>query len=148
MERVRVNVEPPVGLRGYDEKALSDATAKFTGTSTPVQQHLKDEVDVNTIVRRFGITHEMPSGREGGVYGDFSGITDYEGAVAAVEKARSGFMALPADVRERFGNDPGRLVEFAHQVPEQEFLAAFVAPQVVSAPLAPVVKDPAASAGG
>lgn len=144
MERVRVEVEPPPGLRGYDQdKILID-----TGTVTIVQQHLRDEVDVNTIVRRFGITHEMPSGREGGVYGDFSGITDYEGVVAAVEKARSGFMSLPADVRERFGNDPGRLVEFAHQVPEQEFLAAFVTPPVVAAPGAPLVNDPPSSAGG
>lgn len=94
-------------LRGYDEKAVSVGTQVHTGDRSFVQQHLREEVDVNTIVRRFGVTRSMPSGPTGGVYGDFTGILDYESAVEAVERAQAGFLALDPEVRERFQNDPG-----------------------------------------
>lgn len=100
-------------LRGYDARIVSDATAMNTGRETIVQQQFATEVDINTIVRRFGVTGERPSGDLSGVYGDFTGVNDYESAVAAVERAQKGFMALPAAVRERFRNDPGRLIDYA-----------------------------------
>lgn len=136
------------GLRGYDPKDWSERTAIVTGGVSIVQQHLKDEVDINTIVRRFGITREMPSGIDGGVYGDFSGIADYEDAVAAIKRANDGFMALPPEVRERFENDPGKLIEFVHEATEEQLrefdpvpvVPASVAPAApVVAPVAPVV---------
>lgn len=126
----------PVAM--YDAKMVSDATAHPGGGPSIVQQAFADEVDINTIVRRFGISGTMPSGVAGGVYGDFTGIWDYESAVEAVARAERGFMKLPAEVRERFGNDPGKLVAFAQSVPESEFVAA-VQP--------PVVEQPPASAG-
>lgn len=112
---------------GYDAGCLSDMTAREAGPGdvSLVQQQFGEEVDINTIVRRFGLTQEMPSGIAGGVYGDFSGITDYESAVEAIDRARSGFMKLPAEVRDRFGNDPARLIRLAHELPEAEFVRAF-----------------------
>lgn len=104
-----------------------------TGEDTLVQQHMRDEVDVNTIVRRFGVTGAMPFGREAGVYGDFTEIQDFDGAVAKVEGARSRFMTLPAEVRERFDNDPGKMIAFAQSVSEEQFrdeLGRFAAPPV------------------
>jgi len=111
-------------LRSYDAKAVSDGTALHTGSETLVQQHLKDEVDINTIVRRFGLTRDMPAGAAGGVYGDFTGISDYDGALEAIRRAREGFMVLPPEVRERFGNDPGRLIRFAQESSPEAFDAA------------------------
>lgn len=112
-------------LHDYDAKAVSDATAIDTGSVSLVQQQFGDEVDINTIVRRFGLTREMPSGVAGGVYGDFTGIEDYDGAVAAIERAHQGFLTLAPSVREQFHNDPGELIRFAQAVPEDEFMARF-----------------------
>lgn len=99
--------------RAFDAKEHSNKSAVDTGSVSLVQQHLGEEADINTIVRRFGVTGQFPVASAEGVYGDFTGITDYESAVAAVESARRGFLALPAEVRDKFGNDPGKLLEFA-----------------------------------
>lgn len=125
-------------MRAYDAAAESLKSALDTGSVSLVQQHLVDEVDINTIVRRFGVTGHLPAGVPGGVFGDFSGVVDYEDAVAKVDRAREGFMTLPAEVRERFGNDPGRLVGFAQNVPE-EMLHAELG-------LAPIAREEAKSA--
>lgn len=123
-------------LRSYDAAAVSDATAKAGGGPTLVQQQFQDEVDINTIVRRFGLTRSMPSGPAGGVYGDFTGIEDYASAVAAIQRAQDGFMKLSPQVRERFGNDPERIITLAQEVSnEEEFLSRF------REPAAPVVVD-------
>lgn len=85
-----------------------------------VQQHFRDEVDINTIVRRFGVTGQIPDFLPQGVYGDFQDVDDYDSAVAAIERANDGFMRLPAEVREQFNNDPGVLIRLAQSVSEDE----------------------------
>lgn len=112
----------PASLRGYDAKLVSLETSKNTGVLTRVQQQFADEVDVNTIVRRFGITRELPMWRAGGVYGDFTGIQDYDSAVEQIDRARAAFMKLDPVVREKFGNDPGNLIRMASELSEDEFL--------------------------
>lgn len=126
----------------YDPKAESDAAAVDTGTDSFVQQSFKDEVDVNTIARRFGITGAMAFGTSAQpMYGDFTGISDFDSAVAMVEDARSRFMRLPAEVREEFGNNPGNLVRFANEASPEEF-AEFFAPERVADTPAPGVDEP------
>lgn len=132
------------GLRQYDAKAVSIATSVDTGRETLVQQHLKEEVDVNTIVRRFGLTNDLPSWRGDGLYGDFTGITDYESAVEKIRSVDTRFMALPVELRDRFKNDPAELVRFADSVSEEEFNRIVnPAPSAPVAPEAPVVDPPA-----
>lgn len=131
-----------VRLHEYDWKAVSDGTGIDTGPSDLVQQQFGVEADINTIMRRFHVTGEMPSGIAGGVYGDFSGVSDYADAVEAVDRARRGFMTLPPEVREKFGNDPGKLIAFAQSVDEDEFTRVFEAPKV------PPVLPPAGADGG
>lgn len=131
-----------VVLRNYDPKHHSQGVFVETGDETLTQQHLREEVDINTIVRRFGITGVMPSGVPGGVYGDFTGVEDYESAVAAVERAEAGFLTLPAEVRERFGNNPGMLIQYANGVPIEQLDAELRGMQAPVAPVAPVVPAP------
>lgn len=129
----------------YDPRAVSDAAATDTGSETLVQQHFKEEVDVNTIVRRYGITAGTPFGPDGGMYGDFTGITDYESAVALVRDTEARFMRLPAEARERFGNNPGQLVAFAQASSPEEFEAALAPPVPPVPPVAAVAAvDPPA----
>lgn len=126
----------PTSLRGYDAKAWSDVTGIDTGDQTLVQQQFANEVDINTIVRRFGITGSMPFGQASpGVYGDFTEISDYESAMERVRKVDEGFMRLPPEVRERWDNDPGKLIRFANQLTEEDL-------SVPPAEPAPVVTEP------
>lgn len=130
----------PTRLRAYNARAVSDSVAVDTGRETLVQQQFANEVDVNTIVRRFGVTRQMPSGPSGGVYGDFTGITDFESASAAVERAREGFMSLDAGVRERFGNDPGAYLDYVSGLTDEELgpEVGGPAPVALVAPVPPV----------
>lgn len=127
------------GRHGYDWKEVSEEVAVYTGDKSLVQQHLKDEVDINTIVRRYGITAGMPFGPDGGMYGDFTGITDFQSAVDLVKDTETRFMRLPAELREKFRNDPGALVQFAQNSSPEEFDAIFANP---GPPPEPAISQP------
>jgi len=96
----------------YDVNEASDASALVCDDPSLAQQHAKEECDINTIVRRFGLTGELPNGVKAPQYGDFTEATDYHTALNAVRAADAAFMQLPADIRTRFNNDPGSLVDF------------------------------------
>lgn len=112
------------GLREYDAALVSIETGLDTGRETLVQQHLKEEVDVNTIVRRFGLVSALPAWSREGLYGDFTDIVDFDSALARISRTQDAFLKLPAEVRDRFKNDPGELVRYAQSVSEEEFVAA------------------------
>ncbi|AXH75591.1 MAG: internal scaffolding protein [Microviridae sp.] len=76
------------------------------------KQSFKEEVDINTIVRRFGLSGVLPAVVNPPMYGDFGGVFDYQTAMNAVVGARESFMSLPAGVRSRFHNDPQELLAF------------------------------------
>jgi len=109
-------------------------TDHVDGGASKVQQSGKDDADINVIMRRFGATGGIPAGAAGAVYGDFSGLGDADDAFALVSQAERGFAALPPAVRERFGNDPRRLVAFAGIATPEEFEREFA---VASAPVPP-----------
>lgn len=96
----------------YDTMEASDASGLFCEDDSLAQQHARDESDINTIVKRFGLTGELPNGVRAPTYGDFADVTDYHTAINAVIAAKESFMQLPADVRTRFNNDPGAFVDF------------------------------------
>jgi len=138
-------------LRGYDAHAASRASALDCGEECIVQQHHRDEVDVNTIVRRFGLTGALPTSSRAPFYGDFTGITDYESALDAIERAEAGFMALPAELREEYGNDPARFLAEAGNLKEEGLdaldarLRAPEEPPAVDSPVVPPSEGAAAS---
>lgn len=109
-----------VKLRGYDAAAVSRDTATDTGPVTAVQQAFAEEVDINTIMRRFGVTREFPSGMRQGTYGDFTGVHDYQSALEAVQRAEQGFLALDPDLRAEFGNDPGAYLQHLESLSDEE----------------------------
>jgi phage internal scaffolding protein len=96
----------------YDTNAASDESGLHCEDATLAQQHFKDECDINNILRQFNVTGLLPEAPLSPRYGDFSGITDYHTAMNAVIAAEDGFMALPADLRARFQNDPAQLIDF------------------------------------
>lgn len=75
-------------------------------------QSMAEETDINTIVKRFGLTGQLPSDVRVPTFGDFTEVTDFQTAMNAVLDAEKSFMAMPAEVRKRFGNDPQEFVMF------------------------------------
>lgn len=80
---------------------------------TLTKQEFKKQCDVNAIIKRAEgtglITHINPIQ---GTYGDFVDSLSYDEALNRVLAAQQAFAALDADLRKRFGNDPGNFIDF------------------------------------
>jgi len=104
----------------YDRDSVSKETAFYNDQPGKTQQSQKEEADINTIVKRFGLTGQLPSNVRVPQYGDFTGVTDYQSALNAVQAANDAFMKYPAYIRERFKNDPALFVEFCSNPENRE----------------------------
>lgn len=71
------------------------------------------ECDINNIMKRYQSTGEFQhlTSRQGR-YADFSEIKDYQSMCDQVLYAEQAFMSLPAEIRSRFRNNPGELLQF------------------------------------
>lgn len=98
----------------YDTNKVSDETGTDTGPETKTQQQFKDEVDINTIVERFGVTGQMPPMQEFPTEQDFGDAFDFQTSMNVIVAARESFMQMPAKQRARFNNDPQQFMEFIH----------------------------------
>lgn len=79
------------------------------------QSQFKDECDINKIMDRYfrtGCLSDPLNQLKPGTYGDFSEMGDYMENMNKIVQAREMFDALPSKVRERFGNNPGVMIEF------------------------------------
>jgi len=106
----------PVSLRGFNSYD-SDVVSRETGIAidpdeSVVQQQFADECDINTIVKRFGLTGELPNGVDIPLSGDFTEVTDFQTAMNLVRRSQEAFLELPAHIRERFANDPALVMKF------------------------------------
>lgn len=103
----RVALAPYVAKDGVDGKFKpGDVLESLT------KQSFKEESDINTIVRRFGLTGELPSDLRVPLNGDFTEVPDFSTAMQMIVEARESFDALPAHLRARFHNDAREFVDF------------------------------------
>lgn len=91
---------------------LGEPNALRTVYRERTKQAYKDEVDINTIVKRFGVTGQVPATRQAPLQGDFAAAMTYQDAMNALVRARESFDELSSDVRKRFHNDPAEFVAF------------------------------------
>lgn len=96
----------------YDTDAASNESALLCLDESLAVQSEAEEADINTIVKRFGLGVPLPTGVVMPVYGDFTGISDYQSALNLINQANDGFMSFPADVRARFDNNPANMIAF------------------------------------
>lgn len=96
----------------YDTDLVSRETGIECPEPTLAQQQFKEECDINEIVRRFGLTGNVPTTAVQPMVGDFEGITDYHSALNVVIAANENFYRLPASVREKFNHEPQKFVDF------------------------------------
>ncbi|QCQ85030.1 internal scaffolding protein [Blackfly microvirus SF02] len=97
----------------YDLKGRSEQFSSHPEGKSLTVQADADDADINTIVRRFGLTGVMPQGLVPPTYADFDEVFDFHSAQIAVARASEMFMAMPADIRNRFMNDPQVFLDYA-----------------------------------
>lgn len=132
----------------YDVDQVSNETGLKCQDKSLAKQEFREEADINVIVKRFGLTGQLPPVVRTPQYGDFTGITDYHTAVTAVREAEEGFMELPAQIRDRFHNDPQALLEFLadkdnHAEAQKLGLVKATEPQAQPAAVTPPSTPPA-----
>lgn len=108
----------------YDTDAASVTTGLVTTLPSLSQQQYKDETDINTIARNFGLTGKLPTPVYLPTFGDFSEVTDFQSALHAIQRAEASFMAMPSHVRERFDNNSQKFLEFTSDSRNSEELRA------------------------
>lgn len=97
----------------YDRDAASRLCGLDCPEETKTQQNFREECDINVIVKRFGLTGEMPQNWRMPSSQDFSeAVTDFHTAANMILAAEDRFMELPAEMRAKFDNDPQRLLDF------------------------------------
>ena len=84
-------------------------------SASMTQAQFQDECDINKIMDRYlrtGCLSDPLSQMKPGTYGDFSEMGDYMENMNKIVQAREMFEALPSKIRERFGNNPGAMIDF------------------------------------
>lgn len=79
-------------------------------------QSFREEVDINTIVKRFGITGVVGGPQLPPPIEDFAEVFDFQSAMNILNAADAAFMSLDAETRARFNNDAGRYVNFCSEL--------------------------------
>jgi len=122
---------------GYDAQAASKrSNVSITGPSLAVQSQ-KDDADINVIVKRFGVTGEVPVTNKMPTYQDFEGVFDFRTAHEAVMAGREAFMQVPAGIRAQFHNDPQAFTEFCVKPENYEMLKQWGLTKLVEEPKVP-----------
>lgn len=96
-----------------DDFPGAEPVVDCTGDPGMTKQEFAEESDINNIMRRYVDFGQLPpSAVIEPSYGDVSDVGDFMDAQNRVLLARQQFEALPSRVRDRFANDPARLVAF------------------------------------
>lgn len=96
----------------FNTNAESDRTGLTCREPTMAQQQFKDDADINVIVKRFGLTGELPKDLRVPIDQEFVEVVDYQQALNKVREAQEAFEQMPAHIRSEFDNDAGRFVAF------------------------------------
>lgn len=96
----------------YNADKVSEDTGTACKDPSLAQQNQRDEADINTIVKRFGITGNIPVIQLPPAIEDFADVFDMHSAMGVIARANQAFNALPPEARLRFDNNPAKFVDF------------------------------------
>lgn len=100
------------------------------------RQEFKLEADINTIVRRFGLTGQIALRQP--VWGDRDFDLDLHTGFLALEEAQRGFLRLPQGLRDKYRNPKG-LLDAIHNRTFKSDLEAEIAKREAPPPAPPIV---------
>lgn len=108
------------------------------GDECRTQQHFAEECDINAIMKRYeqtGILDPALIDQRQAVFADFSDGTDFMQIQDRLAAVRTTFEQLPANVRNRFNNNPAALIDFlADERNTEEAIALGLAARVEQTP--------------
>lgn len=113
----------PVVRGAYDRRKVTAPVhdPEIHGPSM-VQQHFKEECDINRIILKFTetgfVSHQMPGLP---TFGEAPATTFTE-AMFIVSEAQETFNGLPAEIRDHFGNDPQAFLDAFNDESQKETL--------------------------
>ncbi|QXP08472.1 MAG: internal scaffolding protein [Arizlama microvirus] len=87
--------------------------ATINDQPSKTDQSMKEQCDVNNIVRKFKRTGQVSHlSQKQGQYADVSEISDLLSATTKVAQAQDAFMTLPAALRKKLNNNPAELISW------------------------------------
>lgn len=89
-----------------------DPNALYCDDKSLTQQAHAGDCDINEIIRRSQSSGMLPVSSMEAKFGDFSNIPTMHEAFEFVRRAGEAFMSLDWKLRERFSNDPSKMIEF------------------------------------
>lgn len=92
-------------------------TGEITQPPSRTKQEFARECDINNIIKHFsvsGMLSHVNAKAASGAYLDLPDAFDFQESLNIINQAEAAFMSLPAKLRDRFGNDPLRFLEFTH----------------------------------
>jgi phage internal scaffolding protein len=94
----------------YGEK-LKIATINTQPSMT--KQNLKDDADVNKIIKRYNKTGVLPNmNKLEAIYGEITS-QDLQDALNKVDASYEAFSEVPSQIRGQFENDAGKFIDYA-----------------------------------
>lgn len=106
-----------------EERELFGALAQTINEEESLtQQQFKDDVDITVMTKRFGVDPAAvpPQALDPRYFGDFSNPGDFRDAMERVRAAENAFASLPAKLRDRFNNNPQKLLAFVNDPDNDE----------------------------
>jgi phage internal scaffolding protein len=92
------------------------------GEEVRVEQHHKEEVNINNIVKRHGmdLINKIAALQQF----EFDDVTgnDFQESMNAIIKAKDTFQQVPSNIRKKFGNDPAKFMDFVYNPENQDKL--------------------------
>lgn len=100
----------------YDPDLVSDKYGTdLSNEKSLTMQEFANDADINVIMKRFGAYRELPLvAKAPPEYGDFSRVFDFHTAMNEMVKVQDAFEQLPAEIRDKFKNDPGEMWNFVN----------------------------------
>lgn len=99
--------------RNYDANEASRVSGLACDDKSLAVQSQKAQSDINVIVKRFGLTGEIPVSQRVPITMDIDEVMDYRTCLDFVRRAQASFDSLPSAVRARFQNDAAAFCDFA-----------------------------------
>lgn len=102
-----------MGMYNKERLTREDIALKCPKGSSMTKQSQRDECDINKILAKVQKGATLEHLMEGEpFYGDVSGLVDYQQALNIMREADALFMKMDAKIRERFENDPAKMISF------------------------------------
>ena len=96
----------------YNRAAASIATGTSNTLPSLTIKSEREETDINVMLRRFGVTGQLPVVTPPPSLDAFDEVFDFQSAMNIIRASEESFNSLDAEVRSRFSNDPHRFVNF------------------------------------